>query len=295
MHVGDLYAAGSALVWSFALILMRVAGHQIPPIPLTFFKNFVALILVFITLLVLGEPLYVELQAYDYARLVVSAVLGIAVADTMVAAAVNRLGASLQALADCAYAPSIAFVGFMMFGEILSTWEIIGGIFVLFGVFVGATMTAEIKNPKDLWVGIFLAAGAHVVMAIGILMVRDIFREESLIWVCSFRFLIGGIAMYIYAVIRFPGRVRETLFLGFLRPDMWRTMIPMTILGPFLATLLWMAGFKYLEAGRAAIFNQLSTVFIILLAYFLLGEKLSGRKMLGVALAIVGAGLVAAH
>ena len=295
MHIGDLYAVGSALVWSFALILMRVAGHQIPPIPLTFFKNFVALILVVISLLILGEPLYIQLEPLDYLRLVISAVLGIAVADTMVAAAVNLLGASLQALADCAYAPSIAFVGFVMFGEILSTWEIIGGIFVLFGVFVGATMTAEIKNPKDLWVGILLAAGAHVVMAIGILMVRDIFRQESLVWVCSFRFLIGALAMYIYAVIRFPGRVKETLFVGFLRPDMWRTLIPMAILGPYLATLFWMAGFKYLEAGRAAIFNQLSTVFIIVLAYFLLGEKLSKRKMLGVVLALVGAGLVVSH
>jgi len=126
-------------------------------------------------------------------------------------------------------------------------------------------------------------------------MVRDIFRQESLIWVCSFRFLIGVIAMYIYAVFRFPGRLKETLFIGFLRPDMWRTMIPMTVLGPFLATLMWVAGFKYLEAGRAAIFNQLSTVFIILLAYFLLGEQLSRRKVIGVTLALIGALLVATH
>ena len=295
MIIGDLYAAGSALAWSFALILMRVAGHQIPPIPLTFFKNFIALILVVITLLALGEPLFVRLEAYDYARLVISAVLGIAVADTMVASAVNRLGASMQALADCAYAPSIAFIGFVLFGELLSTWEIIGGIFVLFGVFVGATVTAEIKKPRDLWIGILLAAGAHIVMAVGILMVRDIFREESLVWVCSFRFLVGGFAMYVYAQIRFTGRVKETLFLAFYRPDMWKTMIPMTILGPFLATLFWMAGFKYLEAGRAAIFNQLSTVFIILLAYLLLGEQLTRRKILGVTMAVVGAVLVASH
>ena len=70
MQIGDLYAVGSALVWSFALILMRVAGRrEIPPIPLTFFKNFIAFILVVITLVVLGEPLYIDLQLYDYLRL----------------------------------------------------------------------------------------------------------------------------------------------------------------------------------------------------------------------------------
>jgi drug/metabolite transporter (DMT)-like permease len=67
----------------------------------------------------------------------------------------------------------------------------------------------------------------------------------------------------------------------------------MALLGPFLATLFWIAGFKYLEAGRAAIYNQLSTAFIILSAYFFLGEKLTKRKMLGVVLALTGASIVA--
>jgi len=70
-------------------------------------------------------------------------------------------------------------------------------------------------------------------------------------------------------------------------------MIPMSILGPFLATILWTSGFKYLTAARAAIFNQLSTVFIIFLAYFLLKENLTTRKLIGSILAVLGALIVA--
>ena len=58
-------------------------------------------------------------------------------------------------------------------------------------------------------------------------------------------------------------------------------MIPMSILGPFMATLFWIGGFKYSSAGRAAIFNQLSTVFIIVLAYFFLKEGFTRRKAIG--------------
>ena len=72
-------------------------------------------------------------------------------------------------------------------------------------------------------------------------------------------------------------------------------MIPMSIFGPFLATLFWIAGFKYLPAGRAAIFNQTSTVFVILLAYFVLKEQMTKRKIAGVTLAIAGALIVAKH
>lgn len=69
----------------------------------------------------------------------------------------------------------------------------------------------------------------------------------------------------------------------------------MAILGPFLATLCWCLGFKYNLAGRAAIYNQLSTVFIIVLAYFFLKERMTTRKFVGLLLAITGALFVGLH
>ena len=295
MFIGDIFAISSALFWSFSVILMRVAGYQIPPIPLTFFKNCIAIVCLVIAMLVVGEPFLIDLPITDYLLLTASAIIGICVADPMIAAALNRLGASLQALADCAYSPAITCIGFLMFGEMLTSWELIGGFLVLSGVFVGATMTAQIKSSKDLWVGLLLAASAHIIMAIGILMVRDIYRESSILWVSSYRYSIAIIVMILWVYLRYPKAAKEKLFLGFYRPDTWRAMIPMAILGPFLATLTWMAGFKYLDAGRAAIYNQLSTVFIILLAYFLLKEQFTVRKTIGVLLALTGTFLVASH
>ena len=295
MTMGDIYAVSSALFWSFSVILMRIAGYQIPPIPLTFFKNCIALICLVFVMLVLGKSFVVDLSLVDYLRLTLSAVMGICFADPMIAAALNRLGASLQALADCAYAPAITCIGFLMFGESLTHWELIGGFLVVSGVFVGATMTAEIKSSKDLMIGVLLAASAHIIMAVSILMVRDIYRESSIFWVSSYRYLIAIVAMILWAYIKHPQNIKEKLFLGFYRPDTWKMMIPMSIFGSFLASITWMAGFKYLEAGRAAIYNQLSTVFIILLAYFLLKEQFTWRKAIGVILALIGTSLVASH
>jgi drug/metabolite transporter (DMT)-like permease len=293
MLMGDLFALGSALANSFAVIFMRVAGYQIPPLSLNFFRVCVGVVLTVLTLVVLGEPLLMALPAVDYWRLIISAVLGIAVADTMIAASINRLGASLQALANCAYTPAITLVGFVMYGEMLNSWEIIGGLLVVSGVFVGAVMKPETTSVKNLWMGIALAAGAHITMGVAILMVRDIYREVSLIWVSGFRLSIAALAIWVFAQIRYPRQLRSELLLGFVRPDMWRSLIPMAVLGPYVAMLCWIAGFKYLEAGRAAIYNQMATVFIILLAYFLLGEKITARKMLGVVLALIGAMVVA--
>ena len=294
MSFGDICAVASALFWSVAVILMRVSGLKVPPLPLTFFKIWVAVLLLMGTLLWERSPWVLDLTCQDYLRLVVSAVLGITLADTMIASALNRLGASLQALADCVYSPVIALVGLVMFGEHLSAWEMVGGALVVSGVFVGATRTVEIKKPNDLWIGILLAAGAHIIMAVGILMVRDLFREHSLVWVSTFRFVVAGVVMLFWGALGGRKKLRH-LFLGFRTRETWKFMIPMSILGPFLATLFWVAGFKHLNAGRAAIFNQLSTVFIVILAYLILKEKFTVRKIAGVLLAIAGSLVVAMH
>lgn len=294
MPIGDLCAIGSAVFWSFSVILMRVSGLTIPALPLTFFKITVSVIFFALLLLIQGDWV-TGLTSSEYLRLVLSAILGITIADTMIAAALNKLGASLQALADCVYAPSMAVVGLLMFGEHLNEWELIGGSLVVSGVFVGATMTTEVKSKHDLWTGVFYAASAHIIMAIGILMVRDIFTHHSIVWVSGFRFFAAAVVMALGVLLTTPKRFSDKLLLGFKHPELWKIMIPMSFLGPFLATMLWTAGFKYLTAGRAAIFGQLSTVFIIVLAYLLLGEKFTLRKAIGTIFALVGSILVATH
>lgn len=91
----------------------------------------------------------------------------------------------------------MACIGFLMLGEILNSWE-------LMGVFVGATMMAEIKSTKGLWWGTFLATSAHINMAVGILMAGDIYREISVFWVSNCRFSIAVVAMFILAWIKYP-------------------------------------------------------------------------------------------
>lgn len=286
---GDLYALGAGFFWSFSVILMRISGFSIPALPLTFFKSFIAILGFGAVLLITGGPFWPDYDAMTWVRLIISAILGISIADTMFVAALNRLGASLQAIADCIYAPSVAFVGFLMFGEGLTPFELVGGALVVSGVFVGLVRAKEIDDPRDLVFGTLLAAGAHVIMAVGILMVRDVIQEGSLVWVAGFRFAVATLALGLFIALKGEG---ESLTLGFRRRDIWKVTIPMALLGPFLATLCWIAGFKYLTAGRAAIYNQMSTVFIILLAWMILKEPMSHRKLAGVALAIGGAILV---
>ena len=62
--------------------------------------------------------------------------------------------------------------------------------------------------------------------------------------------------------------------------------------GTYLSVILWLAGYKYTLAGRAAIYNQLSTVIISLMAVVFLKEKFTGRKKVGIILSFLGAVIV---
>ncbi|MEM7014508.1 MAG: DMT family transporter [Verrucomicrobiota bacterium] len=289
MSQGDLYAILAGLFWALSVILLRISTFRIRTEALTLFKSAVASVCFIILILVVGEPLVRELPMRDYLLLIASAFLGITIADTLFTAALSRLGASLQAIADCVYSPAMIGVGYLMFREVLGVWEWAGGALVVAGVAVGMTKTAEVKSRKDLIVGVVLAVSAHVIMAVGILMVRDLLRDHSVVWISGFRFAVASLALVPLALIRLKPR---DAFAGFTMLDTWKVTIPMSILGPCIATICWTAGFKFLSAGRAAIYNQMATVFIIVLAVVFLKESFTKRKALGAGLSIAGAVLV---
>ena len=61
-----------------------------------------------------------------------------------------------------------------------------------------------------------------------------------------------------------------------------------SLLGTFLSVIFWLAGYKYTLAGRAAIYNQLSTIFIIIMAVIFLNETMTNRKWTAVFFALSG-------
>jgi drug/metabolite transporter (DMT)-like permease len=58
--------------------------------------------------------------------------------------------------------------------------------------------------------------------------------------------------------------------------------------------MLWVAGMKYTKAGAAAILNQTSTIYVLLLASVFLKEPLTRRKIVASILAIGGIVLITA-
>jgi len=285
--LGEILAAGSALAWAVAVILFRVSGRSVHPVGLNLAKNFLALAFILPTLLILGEPLAPAVPASSVGLLLLSGILGIAVSDTLFFYALNRLGASLTAIVDCFYSPFVIALSFVLLGERLTLMQLAGAALVVSAVLtLSKEGKAEKIERKDLVLGILFGILAMFFVAFGIVMVKPILGGLSVYWATFVRLAGGAAALGLLVPLL---RNRRAILGPLFDPRNWKALVPAAFFGSYLSLILWMGGMKYAKASVAAILNQLNTIFIVIIAAIVLKEKLTGWKLLAVALAFVGA------
>lgn len=294
MDKGTFFSFATALSWSLAVICMRMVGDRVKPVPFNIFRNFVA-VLCFITVLALGEGLTPpDFTLKEWVLLTLSGILGISIGDFLYLNSLNRLGAGLQAIVDCSYSPFVILFAWIAFGESLSPWGFFGAALVTIAVFVGSfDPQNRTRDRKVVIQGVLFGISAQFAMALTPILVRDMLREHSVLWMTGFRFFSGNV--WVIAAGLFLGyttQVKNIFIPAKTSRSVVFLMILAAILGSFLATYLWFMGFKHTSAGKVAVINQLSTLFIILLAAMILREKLTPRRIIAVILGFCGAVIV---
>jgi drug/metabolite transporter (DMT)-like permease len=292
---GEACALSAAAIWSFSVVLFK-QSERISPQGMNLFKNVTALALLTLTMPLLGVSFDMTRSGEDWLRLAVSGVLGIAVADTLVFMALRRLGASLLAVVDCVYAPTIVLMSVLLLKEPIAAGFVGGAVLVIGGVLLATTdkivrTPEEIAKNEKLRGGVACGIAGIVAMAVGVVLAKPVLEQGHLVEVTTVR-LVAGVGAQLMWMALLPSQ-REAL--QAFRPDRaWRTLIPASVLGSYVAMLLWLGGFKWAPASVASVLNQMSTVFTIILARIILKEAISPRRALGALAAVAGAAWIIA-
>lgn len=288
--MGEFYAAACAVMWAFAVIFFRKSGLTVPPLALNLYRVGVSVVFFLTTLAVRGRPLLVRAPWTDYLILMASGVLAIAVADTLFHMSLNRVGAGINAIVDSLYSPFTVFFAFVMLDERLSAWDF-GGMGLIVGAVILASRVAlpEGVRRRALVAGVLLGVASMAFLGFGIVLAKPVLERSDVLWATTVRQLGALLALAPAAVLR---RDRAAVW-GVFRPQAaWRFALPGTLFGSYLSLLLWIAGMKYTRAGPAAILNQTSTIYILLLATVFLHEPFTRRKAGACLLAVGGMVLV---
>ncbi len=289
-RLGEILALSCAILWAIAVILFRKSGETVPPAGLNLFKNVLALILFVPTSLVLNVSLFPQASWSDYALLLVSGALGIALADTLFFKSLNLLGAELSAIVACLYSPFIIGLSVLFLHDGMSFLQIFGVLLIISAV-LGISGIKETKyiSRRDLILGVSLGVLAMATMAVGIVMIKPLLNRSPLLWATEVRLFGGIVGLALFLLFHPRGKqMVEPLFS--LRN--WQYMVPGSVVGAYLAMVIWLGGMKYTQTSIASALNQTSNVFVFILAAILLREPVTPIRVLAIILAFSGAFIV---
>ncbi|MBT4288258.1 MAG: DMT family transporter [Deltaproteobacteria bacterium] len=284
--LGIIFSLSAAFFWSTSVIMYRKSGDGFSPLSLNFFKSLIAIILLLPTLYLKEVDFIPDNSINDWLLIIISGILGTALADSLFFSSLNRIGASLNAIIGCSYLPCIIIFSYIFLDEALGFKGLIGGALVLSALFV-STWHGKRQNidRKDLIVGIIYGLAGILTMVVGIIMIKGVLLRSDVVWVTLIR---TGAALLGLLVTIILHPQRKKLWLELQPSLIWKWAVPASV-GNYLALLFWLAGMKYTMVSLAAILNQLSAILIFILAAIFLKEKITTAKSIAVFLALSGA------
>jgi len=288
--LGQTCALLAAFTWAFALILFKRSGEHIDPLAMNLFKNTFAAVLLIGTLLFMGDGFdtIAEFPIEDTYILILSGVIGLAIADLIFLHSLNLIGVSLFAIVDCTYSPIVIFISWLFLSEQLTALHYVGGGLILIGLLISSKHPPPPgRTRRQIVSGLALGVLSIALMAVGIIMVKPVLEVDGypLIWGTTIRLIAGAGVLALWAV---ASSNRAKIWSVFRPAPVWKYCVPASFLGSYMAMIFWVAGFKYTQASIAAVLNQTSVIFAMILAWLILKEEMTPRKIIAITLAVTG-------
>ena len=286
MGLGELLSLLSAAVWAVGVILYRQLGATLPPLQLNLLKNSLVLGMVLVSLPLLHGFNWPDFSASQLGLDLLSGFIGITIADTLYFRALNQLGAGRMGVLGNFYSPAVILLSVVFLGERLSFVQMLGFGLVSLGVYLVAERRPDdAGGGRTLLKGLAIGFCAILLMAVAIVIVKRTLEAQPLMWVTAVRMTGAVLGLWLLALV-FRRRLGPAL--PPLASVPWKKLLVAAFVGQFLSMVFWLGGYKFTSASVAAILNESSSVFILLLAWAWLKEPLSRRALAGVALTVAG-------
>lgn len=301
MLMGELAALGGAFLWAVASVIYTRVGRAVGPAEMNLLKNVVALAMLGLTLLFVGQALP-DAAGPAVALLLLSGVVGIGLGDTAYFETLNAIGPRQALLLETLAPPLAALLALAFLGEKLHPGAWLGiGVTVVGVIWViterapragsGAAPEAAAGAGGRMRRGLLFGLLAALAQAGGAVLSRAAFLESdvSSLWSAFLRLAAGAVVLGPWLALtrcRVGGWLRQpgAAALG------GRLLAAIT-LGTYLALWLQQVSLKLTLAGVAQTLFATSPLFVLPFAAWQ-GERVSLRAALGAGVALGGVALL---
>ena len=306
--VGELTGLGTALCWVGTSFCFAAASRRLGAGTVNLTRSLLALgPLLLLNLLLLGTP-WPEASPETLMWLAASGVVGLAIGDQFLFAALVDIGPRLSVLLMTLAPVFAAALGFAMLGETLGLLEGLGIAVTLGGI---AWVVAERPRPGDAEAhrhspgirarGIVFGVLGAAAQGIGVVLAKQGMIGGSaevdplaaqLVRMCAGA---GSLALAwtILGRRRWLVGSRETASRARLDRIAVTGLVIGTLIGPVLGVWMSLVSVRHLDAGVASTLMAMSPVLVLPFSVWVDHERIGWRAALGAAIAVAGVAILA--
>jgi drug/metabolite transporter (DMT)-like permease len=272
--------AGAALCFSTLAVLTKNAYlHGATPLPLLAWR-FALVTVLLAAVQIARSPKALRVTRRDLARFAVLALTGYGAASVCYFYGLKVADASIIAVLLFTYPAMVAVMTRIFFGDPLTFTRIAAIVLTILGcaLVVGAPAASRVAP-----LGVALGLGAGLGYAVFNVVSYRWVLEGSRIVLMTYAFGIAAVAIAVVAVVS-----GQNLSPASWDVQVWALLAAIVLVPTFAAVMLLFAGMRHLGPSQAAIVSSLEPLFTILLAAWLLGDRLAPGQLAGAALVLGG-------
>lgn len=290
--MGEWAAILCSVLWAVGSVYFARAGARLSPVAMNFVKCGVGAVLMSLTLRLTEGVWLPAMDRTDALWLSASAVVGLALGDSLYFASLLRIGARRALLASSVVPAFTAAAAWYLLKEPMSAMQVLGATVTLCGVtwVLAAKSSDDVPlAPGQLAWGLMLGVGAALCQVSTNLITKDAGGSMSALGVGVVRLGVGALALGVMlSMERGWGRMRDALAF----PETRLEIAAGTMLGTYIGVWLMNLALMRTEAGVAATLLSTSPIWILPVSAYMQQQPISARSWVGAAVAVAGIALL---
>ena len=285
--------------WTVNSIFFAQAGKKIGSISVNAIRIIFAVVFLGATHILLFGELLPVLTSEQWLWIGLSGIIGLGIGDFALFAAFVIIGPRLSVLIMAMSPIFAALVGYLLLGEILSNYAIIGIIITLTGICSVILITEEYQQweftslQKSIW-GSLLAFIGAIGQGVGVVLAKKgiLLQPHIVVHPISAALIrMMTSAVFIWICILIAGKL-PSIRNGIKNKTGMKYTIGGAFIGPFLGVTFSMVAVTYTDVGIAQTLMSLMPIIIIPIMWIFYKQKTSIRGILGSMIAITGVAIL---
>ncbi len=294
--MGEVAALLTAFLWALSSIFFTTASKEVGSVVLNRMRLlFAVVILVFVHLILNGQPIPLDAQPYRWFWLALSAIVGLALGDTFLFQAYVMVGNRIGTL-FMASAPVIGgLLAWAFLGETLGMYEILGIALCVGGIALVVLQKRNGENTRhsrgEYTLGVLCAFLAAACQAGGLILAKKgLVDGYSALSGVLIRMLAAALVMWGLALLQ--GQARASLQAVFQNRKALTNTLGGTIVGPFIGVWMSLIAVQASHVGIASTLMGMTPIFVLPIAKWGYKENVTTGAVIGTVIALVGVAII---